>query len=357
MNNYKKLFEQISPGESDETLVTKVLARKAELMKENNTKKTTKNIFLRKAVVIPAAAVLTLGTATLTVGAVNNWDYSKAFRGMFAAKYEGNASVVEMVKDNPEKTIGSFDFDKYGKSLGIVMQGDGITVTLDGMLVYDDSCYIMYTAEATDELLAKTGGEVPELRFDYESPGSILINGLNYSGTSSFTEPISEEGNTRAGLIGISFDTVDFSGKTLNCDFRVQIQTGDREYTPILKEHKDIEIDVIPTASVEKEISVKLKNDNFDGEINKVKVSGLRSTLFYSGRATGDYYKHYDLEDAVITLKDGTTVVAKRTGSGSGLILEGGSIDWSGQIVLRYTYPIDPADVSSIAFGDYTINF
>ena len=100
MNNYKKLFEQISPGESDETLVTKVLARKAELMKENNTKKTTKNVFFRKAVVIPAAAVLTLGTATLTVGAVNNWDYSKAFRGMFAAKYEGNVSVSEQVSDN-----------------------------------------------------------------------------------------------------------------------------------------------------------------------------------------------------------------------------------------------------------------
>ena len=152
MNNYKKLFEQISPGESDETLVTKVLARKAELMKENNTKKITKNIFLRKAVVIPAAAVLTLGTATLTVGAVNNWDYSKAFRGMFAAKYEGNVSVVEQVRDNPaenstvsspltsssiaessptssslsessnieyvpEKPIGTFDFEKYGKHI------------------------------------------------------------------------------------------------------------------------------------------------------------------------------------------------------------------------------------------------
>lgn len=382
MNNYKKLFEQISPGESDETLVTKVLARKAELMKENDTKKTTKNVFFRKAVVIPAAAVLTLGTATLTVGAVNNWDYSKAFRGMFAAKYEGNVSVVEQVSDNsttsssitesaptstsltestnieyvPEKPIGTFDFEKYGKQLGIVLKGDGITATLDGMLVYDDLCYIMYTAEATDELLSKTGGEVPELGFDYESPGSILINGLNFSGMSCFTEPISEEGNTKTGLIGITYDTVDFSGKTLNCDFRVQIKTGDREYTPILRAHEDIKIDVIPTASVEKEISVKLKTDNFDGELNKVKVSGLRSTLFYSGRATGDYYKHYDLEDAVITLKDGTTVVAKRTGSGSGLISEGGSIDWEGQIVLRYTYPIDPADVSSITFGDYTIN-
>ena len=92
-------------------------------------------------------------------------------------------------------------------------------------------------------------------------------------------------------------------------------------------------------------------------DIRLCKVSGLRSTIFYTGRTTDDHYEHYDLEDAVITLKDGTTVVAKRTSSGSGLILEGGSVDWSGHIVLRYTYPINPADVSSITFGDYTINF
>ena len=413
MNNYKKLFEQISPGESDETLVTKVLARKAELMKENNTKKTTKNIFLRKAVVIPAAAVLTLGTATLTVGAVNNWDYSKAFRGMFAAKYEGNVSVSEQVLDNstvsspltsssitessnieyvPEKPIGTFDFEKYGKSLGIVMKGDGITATLDGMLVYDDLCYIMYTVEATDELLAKTGGEVPGLRIDFGN-FAFKIDGKIAGGMGYTSETISETANTRTGCIEITYSSVDLAGKTLNIGFVSDANIGG-SYTTILNHHEDILIDFELSENIEKELDLKLKTDSFDGVINKIKVSGFRAILSFAGESnipepiiwadeaaleklnkSGDedwkemseaFYKEIgerpghvladeikNFGNAVITLKDGTTVVAKNDGGSS--TSRDGKI--TGEIVLRYTYPIAPADVSSITFGDYTINF
>lgn len=413
MNNYKKLFEQISPGESDETLVTKVLARKAELMKENNTKKTTKNVFLRKAVVIPAAAVLTLGTATLTVGAVNNWDYSKAFRGMFAAKYEGNVSVSEQVLDNstvsspltsssitessnieyvPEKPIGTFDFEKYGKSLGIVMKGDGITATLDGMLVYDDLCYIMYTVEATDELLAKTGGEVPGLRIDFGN-FAFKIDGKIAGGMGYTSETISETANTRTGCIEITYSSVDLAGKTLNIGFVSDANIGG-SYTTILNHHEDILIDFELSENIEKELDLKLKTDSFDGVINKIKVSGFRAILSFAGESnipepiiwadeaaleklnkSGDedwkemseaFYKEIgerpghvladeikNFGNAVITLKDGTTVVAKNDGGSS--TSRDGKI--TGEIVLRYTYPIAPADVSSITFGDYTINF
>lgn len=424
MNNYKKLFEQISPGESDETLVTKVLARKAELMKENNTKKTTKNIFLRKAVVIPAAAVLTLGTATLTVGAVNNWDYSKAFRGMFAAKYEGNVSVVEQVRDNPaenstvsspltsssiaessptssslsessnieyvpEKPIGTFDFEKYGKQLGIVLKGDGITATLDGMLVYDDLCYIMYTTEATDELLAKTGGEVPGLRIDFGN-FAFKIDGKIAGGMGYKAEPISQNGNTKTGIIEIHYNSVDLAGKTLNIGFLSETHPGDPS-TALINQYVDIPIDFKLSENIEKELNFKLKTDSFDGVINKIKVSGFKSTLYYSGKTnvsepeitfkpealenidrSGNwneipyYYVNENGEhpsdvfgketdaigNAVVTLKDGTTVVAKNIGGRTHCkddVL-------TGEIELRYTYPIDPADVSSITFGDYTIN-
>lgn len=417
MNNYKKLFEQISPGESDETLVTKVLARKAELMKENNTKKTTKNVFLRKAVVIPAAAVLTLTTATLTVGAVNNWDYSKAFRGMFAAKYEGNVSVVEQVSDNstisssitessptsssltessnieyvPEKPIGTFDFEKYGKQLGIVLKGDGITATLDGMLVYDDLCFIMYTTEATDELLAKTGGVVPGLRIDFGN-FAFKIDGKIAGGMGYTGETISKTANTRTGFMEIHYDTVDLAGKTLNIGLLSETHLGDPS-TALINEQIDIPIDFNPSENIEKELNLKLKTDSFDGVINKVKVSGFRAMLFFAGESnvtepeitfkpealdnadvSGDWGEIYynvgelgktpsrslydELEefgDAVITLNDGTTVKAKLGSLGTRSPSSEG--DLRGEIELRYTYPIDPADVSSITFGDYTINF
>ena len=138
---------------------------------------------------------------------------------------------------------------------------------------------------------------------------------------------------------------------------------------------------------------MKLKTNSFDGVINKVKVSGFRAMLFFAGESNvsepeitfkpqtleksdenGDWNEIYynadelgkspsrslydELEefgDAVITLNDGTTVKAKLGSLGTrSPSFEG---DLRGEIELHYTYPIAPADVSSITFGDYTINF
>ncbi|MGN0679061.1 MAG: hypothetical protein ACI4JS_05295 [Oscillospiraceae bacterium] len=408
MNNYKKLFEQISPRESDEVLISKLMARKAENMKDNDTKK-SKNIFLKKAVAIPAAAVLAIGAATVSVGATNDWNYAKAFEGMFAQKYEGNVSVNSEVQDfpvdstvsqgsttttstttvtqkveyTPEKPIGTFDFEKYGKKLGIVMNGDGLTATLDGMLVYDDLCYIMYTTTASDELLAKTGGVVPGLRIDFSNFG-FKIDGKIAGGMGYTSETISQEGNTRTGCIEITYNSVDLAGKTLNADFLSVINIGGNS-TTVLSEHKDIPIDFTLSENIEKELSLKLKTNSFDGEINKVKVSGFRAMLFFKGipnvpnpmeslpetdEDTSDWTVveqdalikdspsrclHEEIRsfgNAVITLKDGTTVAA---GIGT-LSNHGNDADMTGEIELRYTYPVNPSDVTSIKFGDYIIN-
>lgn len=407
MNDYKRLFDQISPIESDEILISKLRARKAENMKEN---KTPKHIFLRKAVVIPAAAVLAVGAVTVSVGAAVNWDYAKAFKGMFAAKYEGNVSVVEQVEDIPtensttssqitessnieyvpEKPIGTFDFEKYGKSLGIVLEGDGITATLDGMLVYDDLCYIMYTTTATDELLAKTGGEVPGLRIDFGN-FAFKIDGKIAGGMGYKSEPISEEGNTKIGCIEVTYNSVDLAGKTLNIGFLSEITPGDPS-TAIINQHVDIPIDFKLSENIEKELDLRLKTDSFDGTISKIKVSGFKATLYYSGisnvpepsisyeptfdETINNSNWFYEVPDdylvelgehpgdvlgdeidafgnALITLKDGTTVVAKNAGG----CMHSRDGELSGEIELRYTYPIDPADVASIDFGDYTIDF
>ena len=400
MNNYKKLFDKISPNESDEMLISKVLTRKAENMKHNE--KSTKKMLLKKAVVIPAAAALALGTATLTVGAVNNWDYEKAFKGMFAEQYEGNVPVSEQIVDNtstgqalenqhvehvPEKPIGTFDFEKYGKQLGIVMQGDGITATVDGMLAYDDSCYIMYTTTATDELLAKTGGKVPGLRIDFGNFG-FKIDGKMAAGMGYTAEPISEEGNTQTGIIKVHYSSVDLSGKTLNITFLAETDNG----SVLLKEEKDILVDFPIAENVEKELALKLKTDSFDGKITKVKVGGFSAILDFEGVSNvppidpalietaynyesepeqdwtvitknpyidlpkGSRETLYDelkaFGDAVLTLKDGTTVEAKFGGIGAHD--EDGNM--TGGMNFQYTYPVNPSDVVSIKFGDITIN-
>lgn len=406
MNNYRKLFEQISPSESDEQLISKIMARKAENMKDNNTKNTAKHFLLRKAVIIPTAAALALGAATLSVGAANNWDYSNPFKNMFAQSYEGNVNVnsdvhnipaasntpaatqgtsivTEKIDYTPERPIGTFDFEKYGKPLDIVMEGDGVTATLNGMLAYDDLCYIMYTTTATDEVIANNGGEVPGLRIDFGNRG-FKIDGKIAGGMGYVADTISEEGNTRTGLIKISYSSVDLSGKTLNITFLSE--TGG---TVLLKEEKDILIDFPIAENIEKELDLDLKTDSFDGKINKITVGGFTAKLDFEGVSNvppidpalleaayeynsepgqdwttitqnpdvdlpdnGLYYELKKFGDAVLTLKDGTTVAAK-LGS-----MPCGSRDDSvtGDIEFEYTYPVNPSDVVSLTFGEYTIN-
>lgn len=410
MNDYKRLFEQISPKESDEMLIGKLRARKAENMKEN---KTPKKTLLRKAVVIPAAAVLAVGAVTVSVGAAVNWDYAKAFKGMFASRYEGNVAVnstvqqvpvdssstestptvVERVEYTPEKPIGTFDFEEYGKTLGIVLEGDGVTATLDGMLVYDDVCYIMYTTTATDELLSKTGGEVPGLRIDFGN-FAFKIDGKIAGGMGYRAESISQEGNTKIGFIEIHYNSVELAGKTLNIDFLSETVFGDSS-TAVLNQHVDIPIDFKLCETIEKALDFKLKTDSFDGTISRIKVSAFKATLYYSGISNVPEFDEFEIpieqtsevvyaddenwhedpnncvieyndtpasvlndeigayDDAVITLKDGTTVVAEYDG---GMTYGPGS-EMSGEIGLRYTYPLNPADIANITFGEFSIDF
>lgn len=391
-------------------------------MKDNNN--TTKRFVLKKAVIIPAAAILAVGTATLSVGAATNWNYAEAFRNMFARSYEGNVPLssepqsvstpaiasdtpvtsvssdaasdiekteIENTEQIPERPIGTFDFEKYGKPLDIVMKGDGITATLNGILAYDDLCYIMYTTTATDELLERTGGIVPGLRMDFGNWG-FKIDGKIAGGMGYSTETISEEGNTRVGCIEVHYDNVDLAGKTLNITFLSETEAGNPS-SALINEVIDIPIDFSPAENVEKELDLELRTEHFDGTINKIKVAGFRTMLYYEGVSNipaDDFaydaeniqfesnpddpeFKWYvtsediiveesmrnktlydelvELGDAVLTLKDGTTVVAKL--GGMRYTDRDGTI--TGTIELKYTYPLDPADVASITFGDYNI--
>ncbi len=405
MNSYKRLFEQISPSESDEQLISKVLARKEEASKkaENMKDNKKKNIFLRKAVIIPTAAAIALGATTLSVGAANNWDYSKPFRNMFAQSYEGNVSVnsevhstpvqlpvsdptsnsvsepasqsttssIEKVDYTPEKPIGTFDFEKYGKPLNTVMKGNGVTATLNGMLAYDDMCYIMYTLTATDEAVARCGGLVPALTIDFGNFG-FKVDGKIVSGMGYGTDDISEEGNTRIGYIKIFYDHADLAGKTLNITFLAKTNSS----PVLLKETKDILVDFPIAENVEKDLDLKLNIDTFDGRINKVTLGGFRAYLGIEGvekEATkappvnsddakrianrpNSLYFFDELQEygkPVLTLKDGTTVAARVVG----LSREGEDGITTGQIKLEYTYPVDPSDVVTLTFGEHTINF
>lgn len=416
MNSYKRLFEQISPRESDEELIRKAMARKEESMKDD--KKKSKHFLLRKSFLIPAVALLVVGTATISVGAATNWEYIEAFRNMFTKSYEGNVAVSSVVQSTfsapdvihdspaeadtavtsgsaaattaitastttatekieyvPEQPIGTFDFEKYGKPLGFVMMGDGVTATVEGMLAYNDLCYLMYTVEASDELLQKTGGVVPGLRIDFGNFG-FKIDGKVAGGMGYSSETISTEGNKRTGCIEIHYDNIDLSGKTLNIAFLSEASIGGGNVT-LISENKDILVDFPLAESIEREINLPLETSTFNGEITKISVGGFKTTLHFTGSSVAQPAETYevtvaengsyiisDMEmgvtlydelkafgDAVITLKSGVTVTAKFDA-----MRETSRDDTkSGTMTLSHTYPIIPDDVVSITFGEYAI--
>lgn len=419
MMNYKKIidesFSTLTPLTANEEIIKNVTERAEKMEKK-------KRISIKKPIIAVCAAVAAVAVGTISVGAVTNWGYMDYFKNMFAKNYEGNVAVnteikevpvqtnaeyqdiseittvanelnapvttvsdatvqtTEKVEYVPEQPIGTFDFEKHGKALDLTMEGNGVTATVDGILVYDDMCYFVYTVEATDELLEKTKGEIPGLRIDF-GHFNFKVDGKIAGGMGYSTGSLSEEGNKRTGFIELEYDNVDMSGKNLNITFISDANFGG-VYTEILNQKQDILVDFPVSESMEKELDTAIKTETFDGTLLKARVSGFRTMLFFDGVTTvlmpdyskltpeqikdREYIKSIEPEKsaaeslrdelipdekAVVTLKDGTIVMAK---TGSTHSTQDGS-DITIEIELRYTYPVNPGDIESISFSDYNI--
>ena len=413
--NYKKIinssFSTLTPLTANDDIIRNVTER-AEKMEK-------KKIKVSKPIIAVCAAVAAVAVGTISVGAATGWGYMDYFRNMFAEKYEGSVTVLEnpvqttatekqdipetttvgneintpvttvseataqtteKIEYVPQQPIGTFDFEKHGKALGLTMEGEGVTATVDGILVYDDMCYLMYTVEATDELLEKTNGEIPGLRIDFGHFG-FKVDGKIAGGMGYSTGSLSEEGNKRTGYIEIEYANVDMAGKTLNITF-ISEAYSDGSYTEILNQKQDILVDFPASETIEKELGTAVKTDTFDGTLLKARVSGFRTMLFFEGVTTvlmpdyskltpeqikdEEYIKSIEPEksaaeclrdelipdkEAVVTLKDGTIVMAKTEKTHS--TQDGSNI--TTEIELRYTYPVYPDDIESISLGDYNI--
>ncbi|MBR4112713.1 MAG: hypothetical protein IKK53_06745 [Ruminiclostridium sp.] len=406
--NYKKIikdsFSTLAPLTANEEIIRNVTERAEKMEKK-------KRISIKKPVIAVCAAVAAVVVGTISVGAATGWGYIDYFKNMFAQNYEGSVAVnteikevpvqtsaeyqdisedttasestaqtTEKIEYMPEQPIGTFDFEKHGKALDLSMEGDGVTATVDGILVYDDMCYLMYKVEATDELLQKTNGEIPGLRIDFGHFG-FRVDGKIAGGMGYSTGSLSVEGNKRTGFIEIEYDNVDMAGKTLNITF-ISEAYSDGNYTEILNQKQDIPVDFPVSETIERELGTAVKTETFDGTLLKARVSGFRTMLFFDGVTTvlmpdyskltpeqikdEEYIKSIEPEKsaaeslrdelipdekAVVTLKDGTIVMAKTEQTHS--TQEGSSI--TTEIELRYTYPVYPSDIESISFGDYSI--
>lgn len=153
MTAYQKMMEQITVDQ--DTLREKAAQMQAQAAHGKiRQHRTGKHRLLR--ITAAAAAVLVFGT--VTVGAVNNWDYKGIFTKYFSSKSE---EEIE------------YDFTGMGIDLGDVIQGDGYTITYDALLADTDSVYLAYHYNLSNDLEQQTA--YPELFADTENLMADLI--------------------------------------------------------------------------------------------------------------------------------------------------------------------------------------
>lgn len=123
-------FSDIAPLTDNKTICRNVIER-ANNMKEN------KRFHFGKAGIAAAAVVTALSAATITVGAVNNWDFNAAFRSIFSgAEDSGNSEDLGSAE--------AFDFERYGKNLDLWYNCDNFRLNIKGICADQTSAYVLY---------------------------------------------------------------------------------------------------------------------------------------------------------------------------------------------------------------------
>lgn len=174
---------------------------------------------------LAAAAVLMLGT--VTVGAVNNWDYSVVFNKYFSEK---------------SGTQSGFDFTGMGLDIGDTIGGDGFSMTIQSVMADASNLYIAYDVVLSDEINAEIAPYDDALLYicldgrivspDEEYP-------LNQGGASPMSVRDADGVWHAMDIIAMEFGT-DLEGKQLHLGFPKNFDDDGNElyeYAPICIEY------------------------------------------------------------------------------------------------------------------------
>lgn len=128
---YNALFDKLAPIRSDDELLRAVLDGKAEKMKNSKH-------FVKKAIIIPAAAISLALCTTAGVSAAYAWDIRAALGSLFNKSPETNNG-----ESNFE--FNDFDFEEFGgMALDQRIDRDGYTVQMRGVVADMHTALIFY---------------------------------------------------------------------------------------------------------------------------------------------------------------------------------------------------------------------
>ena len=357
-NQYKRLFDSITPIKSDEELLMAVLDRKAEKM-------SSKKKFSKKAILIPAAAAALLGTTAIGVSAAYQWNLPAAFEDLFRNRFEEYNST----SDAKIKNV-MFDFSVIGKELDLTYNFNNFDVVIKGIAADEHSAYLLYDVVfAEDYDCALTDDEEWFVNLHPNIDMSWL---MNYSGEMTPAADwrngfMNMEGNTAHCFVTINISGISMQDKPLVYSFdRLVHRSGDKEDILELEEKKfSVDMDFYLSGN-----SVKLNPNETvtleSGETGTVKYIGLSTFgLELNVEWEDEYLKETDmcekLKNAVtINYKDGTTsdsttFTAQYLGSS---VRSFNSLaddnSYSSSVLLSWVYPVYMQDIESVAIGGKT---
>lgn len=360
----KRAFSDITPLSNSAEVCGSIIER-AENMSSTNHKN-------KGRIGVAAAAVAAAALAgTLTVGAVNGWDFNKAFGGVFANSADYEQTYAESSQGTADaesvmsvyQTPADFDFAKGGKQLDKWFDLDGYSLHVKGICADRHIAYVLIDAVFDEgyDYSPKDGWSDWQLTVSPE--GRDRDDSAPYGMVSGFSvELMSAEDGTFSYYCQINaFDEYDWQDAVLTLDFYElyrELPTAsvkdDRPWLDKESLRADVSMEIpidfdIFAQDVERvydrEITV-ISDHEIDARLIKLEVSPFTLRGFIE-TDTSEFEKgdSYDVE-FTINFKDGTSLSGCR----------GGTYDTNDGVEvfqMELTKPIDTSQIESVDLRVY----
>ena len=355
---YQKAMQQISADEAE--IRSKARQIQAQYNAQHPARRTKRGFRIGLAA---AAAVILCGT--VTAGAVSDWDYAALFR-----KYFSDRTGTEI----------SYDFSGMGLGIGESYQGEGYTLTVEGVIADTNAVYLLYNIALDESVQAQLAGS------EKISIHGGLGGGLSDTGGTGHHELLNEDENgVWHGVFTAEIDYgTDLTTKSLDYYPGLVIIGRDNADSIILPQigdgHKLGSVslaDITVQKGIRRDCSVILPDD-----INQVEYSSLYLTPMQLKLTRTDQLSYYQLNQSdknvfpVIRTQDSRTVDeivsdscfliyadgseqpvqgSLQCSSGS-TRNESGTYDVESGAMMIFRAPIDLAEVTAVRIGETVID-
>lgn len=355
---YQKAMQQISADEAE--IRSKARQIQAQYNTQHPARRTNRGFRIGLAA---AAAVILCGT--VTAGAVSDWDYAALFR-----KYFSDKTGTEI----------SYDFSGMGLDIGQQYEGEGYTLTVEGVIADTNAVYLLYNIALDESVQAQLADS------EKVSIHGGLGGGLSDTGGTGHHEPLNEDENgVWHGVYTAEIDYgTDLTTKSLDYSSILTVITRDNADSIILPQigdgHALGEVslaDITVQKGIRRDCSVILPDD-----INQVEYSSLYLTPMQLKLTRTDQLSYYQLNQSdknvlpVIRTQDSRTVDeivsdscfliyadgseqpvqgSLQCSSGS-TRNESGTYDVESGAMMIFRTPIDLEDVTAVRIGETVID-